>query len=679
MILYLDLETYSAIPIREGTYKYAANSEVMIVTWACDDGAVHAVDLTGKQESLEEVIGLIREATKVVIHNSMFDRNVLAAQGIIVPVEKIHDTMVQAYLHGLPGSLGKLCEIFNLQDDSKKDGGALINLFCKPRPKNQKLRRATRDTHPREWAEFIEYAVADIVATRSLYKKMPRWNCTDRESALWRADQRINDRGFCVDVALACGAVRAVDAYARILKAGTAESKSGLYVPSTTQGDKLLTHLLAEHHVSLPDLRAATIEKRLNDPELTDAVKELLRVRLESTTTSTSKYKALTKGVSKDGRLRGTSQFCGAFRTGRWAHRGFQPGNLPRPDMKQKEIDIGIQCLLQGGVDLAFANPMRVASNAIRGCIIAPEGKKLVIADLANIEGRVAAWLAGEDWKLDAFREYDAGRGPDLYIVAYAAAFQMLAEKVSKKQRQVGKVMELMLQYEGGVGAFLTGAATYGIDLEELAAAAKPSIPADVWAEASAFWDWCIETKRNTYGLPRETHMVCESLKRMWRRRHPGITSTWKAIKQAVVDVVTGVWESVEVGPLTITKEGPWLRIQLPSGRHLCYPAIRWHEEKLSYMGQNQYTRKWERLSTYSGKMFENIVQAVSRDILGEGIMNAEAAGFKVLLTIHDELLTETVIGTVDELCKLMCAVSPAYDGLPLAAAGFETQRYRKE
>ena len=678
MILYADLETYSETPIKDGTYKYAANAEIMIVTWACDDGAVNSADLTRKQGELELFASLMREADTIVFHNSMFDRNVLAANGVIVPTEKIHDTMVQAYLHGLPGSLGKLCEIFNLQDDSKKDGRALINLFCKPRPKNHKLRRATRDTHPREWSDFIAYAEADILATRALHKKMPRWNCTDRESALWRADQRINDRGFCVDGALARGAIRTVGDYQRVLaeetRAATADA-----VRSSTQRDLLLAHLLSEHGVDLPDMRSATLEKRLNDPELTDAVKELLRIRLESTTTSTSKYKALIKGANEDGRLRGTSQFCGAFRTGRWAHRGFQPGNLPRPDMKQKEIEVGIEALIHGGVDLAFANPMRVASNAIRGCIIAPPGKKLVIADLANIEGRVAAWLAGEEWKLEAFRAYDAKTGPDLYIVAYAAAFMMAAGDVTKMQRQVGKVMELMLQYEGGVGAFLTGAATYGIDLEELAAAAKPSIPADVWAEASAFWDWCIETKRNTYGLSREVHMVCESLKRMWRRRHPGITSTWKAIKQAVVDVVTGVRESVEVGPLTITKKGPWLRIQLPSGRYLCYPAIRWHEEKLSYMGQNQYTRKWERLSTYSGKLFENIVQAVARDILGEGIMNAEAAGFKVLLTVHDELLTETVTGTVDELCKLMCAVSPAYDGLPLAAAGFETQRYRKE
>ncbi|EMS7588384.1 DNA polymerase, partial [Salmonella enterica subsp. enterica serovar Newport] len=172
---------------------------------------------------------------------------------------------------------------------------------------------------------------------------------------------------------------------------------------------------------------------------------ELLAIRLQASTTSTSKYKSLMKGVSSDGRLRGTLQFCGASRTGRWAGRLFQPQNLPRPSLEQEQIDEGIEALKAGCADLLFDNIMELTSSALRGCIMAPEGKKLVVSDLSNIEGRKLAWLAGEQWKLDAFREYDEGTGPDLYKLAYARAFNISPDNVDKYQRQIGKVMELGL------------------------------------------------------------------------------------------------------------------------------------------------------------------------------------------------------------------------------------------
>ncbi|EMS7588382.1 DNA polymerase, partial [Salmonella enterica subsp. enterica serovar Newport] len=203
---------------------------------------------------------------------------------------------------------------------------------------------------------------------------------------------------------------------------------------------------------------------------------ELLAIRLQASTTSTSKYKSLMKGVSSDGRLRGTLQFCGASRTGRWAGRLFQPQNLPRPSLEQEQIDEGIEALKAGCADLLFDNIMELTSSALRGCIMAPEGKKLVVSDLSNIEGRKLAWLAGEQWKLDAFREYDEGTGPDLYKLAYARAFNISPDNVDKYQRQIGKVMELGLGFGGGVAAFLTFALVYGLDLDELANAALPNI-----------------------------------------------------------------------------------------------------------------------------------------------------------------------------------------------------------
>jgi DNA polymerase len=324
---------------------------------------------------------------------------------------------------------------------------------------------------------------------------------------------------------------------------------------------------------------------------------------------------------------------------------------------------------------------MELASSAIRSTIIAPPGKKLVVCDLANIEGRVAAWLAGEDWKLQAFRDYDAGTGPDLYIKAYAEAFKAVVEEVTKSQRQIGKVMELMLQYEGGVGAFLTGAATYRIDLDEMTRLAWPAIPEEIKIEARGFLEWTIKKKRSTFGLSDETFMCCDALKRLWRRAHPAISSYWKELKDAWIKACETPGNTIQCRRVTFRVDGLWLKIQLPSGRLLCYPSPRvGGDGTLSYMGVNQYSRKWQRIKTYGGKLLENITQAVARDVLAAGMVHAEGVGFEVILTVHDELVTEAELDrTLAQLSQCMSTVPEWAEGLPLAAAGFETYRYRKE
>jgi DNA polymerase len=336
---------------------------------------------------------------------------------------------------------------------------------------------------------------------------------------------------------------------------------------------------------------------------------------------------------------------------------------------------------------------MELASSAIRSTIIAPPGKKLVVCDLANIEGRKAAWLAGEDWKLQAFRDYDTilgydakgepiRKGPDLYVKAYAEAFKVVVEEVTKSQRQIGKVMELMLQYEGGVGAFLTGAATYRIDLDEMTRLAWPAIPEEIKAEARGFLEWMIKKKRSTFGLSDETFMCCDALKRLWRRAHPAISSYWKELRDAwkLVCETPGQW--FDVRRVSFRVDGLWLKIKLPSGRLLCYPSPRvGGDGTLSYMGINQYSRKWQRIKTYGGKLLENITQASSRDVLAFGMVHAEGVGFEVILTVHDELVTEAPDRpefSIDWLREIM-SDSPGWAlDLPLAAAGFECSRYRK-
>jgi len=629
---------------------------------------------------------LMDPAVLVCAHNSGFDRTILRH---VIPehcpaIPRWRDTMVRALAHSLPGRLDALCDLLKLDADKAKDkeGRQLVHLFCKPRPANSALRRATRETHPAEWARFVEYARRDIEAMREVDRLLPSWNYDGDELALWHLDQRINDRGFQVDTDLAHAAIRAVTREQAAL-ADRTHTLTGGDVASTTQRDALLRHVLAEHGVTLPDLQQSTIERRVNDPDLPPALRELLAIRLQASSTSTSKYKALTQAVSSDGRLRGTLQFNGASRTGRWSGRLFQPQNLPRPVLKQGAIDQGIDAMRADCEDLVVDDTMALASSAVRGCIVAPPGRKLVVADLSNIEGRVLAWLAGEEWKLQAFRDFDAGQGPDLYKLAYARSFGVAPDSVTKDQRQIGKVQELALGYEGGVGAFLTFAATYGIDLEAMAEHAIAGIPPHILDEARGALEWTRANKRPTFGLSDRAWLVCDSFKRAWRYSHPAIVSFWKDLQETVVFAVSRPGATFTCRKLKLRRDGAWLRVRLPSGRFLCYPSPQVDDAgKLSYMGTNQYTRKWSRLATYGGKCAENCTQAVARDVLAASMPAIEAAGYPIVLSVHDEILTEVPDRdefSVGQLAAMMSVVPPWAEGLPLAAAGFEAYRYRKD
>lgn len=691
--LFCDLETFSSVPINHGSHAYAEKVEIMLFAYAFGDEPPTVWDATEKDSPfpVELYEGLIDPERMTVWHNGAnFDRIMLKhASDIDLPIERIHDTMVQALAHGLPGGLGPLCSILNISEEESKDkrGKQLINLFCKPRPKSMKLRRATRETHPKEWGEFMDYAARDIPAMRAIYKKMPMWNYRGKERELWHLDQRINNRGIQVDTTLAREAIATVNRAQAILAERTREITDDA-VGSTTQRDKLIKYILREHGVDLPDLQASTLERRVNDQNLPEAVRELLAIRLQASTTSTTKYKALLNMVSSDGYLRGTTQFCGASRTGRWAGRGFQIHNLPSRGLpKAKEIEEGIEAILAGGADLVYRDVMKMVSAAIRGCLTARPGKKLVVSDLSNIEGRVAAWLAEEDWKLDAFRAVDAGAGADLYRLAYAKAFNIPLEQVDDgaekgPQRQIGKVMELMLSYEGGVGAFITGALTYDIDLDAMAEAAWDQIPERILGEAEQAWRWATK-KGKTFDLSQKTYMVCDALKRLWREAHPAINSNWALLDESARWAINNPGETLPCRRLKFRRDGAWLRMILPSGRAVCYASPRIDDRgRISYLGVNSYTRRWQRIGTYGGKIFENACQAVARDVMANNLPTMERCGFDILTTVHDEAVTEAVengVYTVEHLSKILATNPKWAPDLPLAAGGFESFRYRKE
>ena len=370
-ILWLDTETFSETPIKYGTYKYAENCEVDIFSYAVDDGPVKVIDCAnGPKGDLTVVQDVLHAYDVNVAHNAMFDRNALRLGNlkITTPIGKWRCSMVRAMAHGLPGGLDVLGAIVGIPLDQRKlkEGRALMQLFCKPMPKNSVLRRATKATHPKEWAAYLEYAAQDIVAMRAISAKLPSWNYTfdlpglgrprDVELAHWHRDQAINDRGFNVDMGLVEAALRAVDQEQARLKKHTREATGydgeGAGLGSTSQRDAMLLFLLKEHGVMLPDLKMATLERRLNDPDLDEGVKELLRVRLQVSSTSTSKYKSLKNGTQRSGRLGGTIQFDGASRTRRAAGRTFQPQNISRGTLSPSEVEAWVVILKAGAEDL---------------------------------------------------------------------------------------------------------------------------------------------------------------------------------------------------------------------------------------------------------------------------------------------------------------------------------------
>ncbi|MGY2429575.1 DNA polymerase [Pseudomonas tolaasii] len=329
-----------------------------------------------------------------------------------------------------------------------------------------------------------------------------------------------------------------------------------------------------------------------------------------------------------------------------------------------------------------MSNVMDKCSSAIRGVFIASAGKKFVVADLAGIENRVLAWLAGEAWKLEAFLDFDLRDGHDMYKLAYANAFGIDPASVDKHQRSIGKVLELMLGYAGGVGAYITGALTYRIDLEDMAEKAWDVIPVATRDEAASFLEWQLGQGKSQFGLSDRAFIVCDSFKRLWRTSNPSIVSYWKEIEGVCRSAIQNPGQTFTCRRHKVRRDGAWLRVMLPSGRYLCYPSPRVEDDgQITYMGVNQFTRKWERLRTYSGKICENLCQAVARDVLAYSMPSIEKAGYEIVLTVHDEIISEapdTDDYTHEHLAELMSAGCDWTEGLPLAAAGFEAYRYRK-
>lgn len=721
--LYCDLETFSAKDIRAGSHAYAADPSAEVLLWgyAIDDAPAKVWDVTAGPMPEELRVALDEVARKERRHvwqnGVMFDRVFLSyvMPEIELPMETLDDTMVMAYQAGLPGSLKELCQVFHLSADKAKDadGSRLIQIFCKPLPSTWKLDRATSKTHPEEWAKFVNYCRLDIESMREVYKKLPAFNRTAKERELQVLDATINMRGIGVDVEFAEAAIATAERAKKDIDKQVFKLTDGRVV-TAGQRDALIQFFFDKYRWQLKDMRKSELEKRMEDPDIPAEMKELIGLRLMGTKTSVQKYKRVVQGAV-DGRLRGCMQFRGASRTGRISGRTFQPQNLPRPLIKsQAEIEEIIEDTKLGILEICYDDVSVPLSSAIRSVIVPAAGNRLCVADFSNVEGRVLAWLAGEEWKLEAFREFDTlqtkngawalpyrdgwfqewavnekgdfiHKGHDLYKLTYARTFGIKPEDVTKDQRQMGKVLELALGYQGGPGAFATFAMNFGMDLDELAKTTEATIEESYWIESMGMLKWAKE-KKLIRGMSQKAWVACNAIKSAWRKANSEIESFWYSLAKACQSAIKAKGVAFSAGRIVCKVSGNYLLMRLPSGRYLVYPAPRLPEEgemcDFSFMGVNQYTKKWERIPTYSGKLAENSVQGAACDLLLEAGPRLEAAGYHIVMSVHDEYITEIKDDNTRnhrEMEKIMSDLPDWADGLPLVAAGFEAMRYRKD
>ena len=641
--IYLDTEVYSECDLsKAGAWVYSRHltTEVLLFTWAIDGQPVQMWDCTDKPFMPEALAAALGDPETILIaHNSQFDRWIIQnVLGIPTELTRWRCTMAKAYTMGLPGALGQLASALKLDDDSQKitDGKRLIRKFCMPQPKNRKVRRHTPQTDPEDWQKFCEYAIRDTHTLREIDKAIPAWNYRGDELATWHLDQKINDRGLPIDVHLAKKMAFICDGEVARLNSELAELTDGA-VTANTQRDKTLAWLKTQG-VDVSSFRKADVSELLARDDLPESARRVIEIRQEAGRSSTSKYVRIGQTVDpQDHRVRGAFQYGGAMRTLRWAGRLVQFQNFPRPTL---DGEVASKAVRNGAVDILYDNLMEVGASCLRSTVCASKGKKLVVGDYSNIEGRVLAWLAGEEWKLQAFRDFDKGIGHDLYKLAYARAFSVDPELVTDDQRFIGKVTELGCGFGGAVGAFAQMAANFGAE------------------------------------LPEE-----EALRavKAWRRANPKIVAWWYALEEAAIQALRTPGRGFSAGSVSFKKVDKWLLCKLPSGRFMGYYKARLiRGTKIQFQGLE--LGKWAYIDTYSGKIAENVTQATARDVMAGSMPKVEDGGYFVIGSVHDELLTEVdkSFGSPAGLERMMCK-TPAWTGeLPVSAKAYEGERYKK-
>ena len=655
----IDIETYSDVNIKKaGLYRYVQSPafRVLLFAYSFDDAEpvsgneVRAIDLArGEKIPLDVQIALFSPDIVKHAYNAAFEWYCLSKHFAVKEPEKWlpqwRCTMVHGLYCGLIGGLGKVGEALGLPADKQKDkiGNSLIAKFCVPGKNGLPTAPAQE---PQKWELFKSYCKQDVVTEMEVERRLSAFPVPDIVQRGWEQDMRVNLAGVRLDMDLAEGAKAYAAAELEALKEQLRQVTGVANPKSTAQMKSWLSEQLGEE---VTKLDKAAVEEYLDREYLPIKVRTALELKQRLGKTSVSKYTAMLDCVCPDGRIRGLLQYYGASRTGRWAGRLVQMQNLPRNYIE--ELDYARELVKTGRVGelaLVFRNVPDTLSQLIRTAFIPEEGHKFVVADFSAIEARVIAWLAGETWRMKAF-----ARGEDIYCASASRIFGVPVVKHGENGhlRQKGKVAELACGYGGGVPAMK---AMGGADMPE-----------------------------------SELKQIIND----WRRASPNIVRLWYALESAAMAAVrTGMPESA-AGLIFRYESGggmKFLTIQLPSGRKLFYAdpffaPNRFGNDSLHYYGAK--TGKWAELETYGGKLTENVVQAIARDCLAAALDNLEAAGYRIVMHIHDEVILDVPSdkADLDRVCRLMCARTPFAppiawaEGLLLNADGFVGEYYKKD
>ena len=643
--LSIDLETYSSADIgKTGVYRYSESPdfEILLFGYSIDGAPVQLVDLTCGERVPEEVRDALSDpsVTKWAF-NASFERICLSRwlglpSGTYLEPDQWRCSMIWSAYLGLPLSLAGVGAVLKLDKQKLDTGKDLIRYFCKPCRPTKKNGGRTRNLprhDPGKWEQFKSYNLRDVETEMEIQKKLARFPVPEFVWDEYHLDQEINDRGIRVDMQMVKNAIE-VDDWSHFDLTSQLQTLTALENPNSVAQMKAW---LTQHGMEIESLGKKEVATMLKDapPDMREAL--ILRQQLAKS--SVKKYQAMQNCVCADGRAHGMFMFYGANRTGRFAGRLVQLQNLPQNHMDDLEQARAlVRSADYDSLKLLYDSVPDVLSELIRTAFIPYEGGKFIVADFSAIEARVIAWMADEKWRLEVFRN-----GGDIYCASASQMFGVPVEKhgINGHLRQKGKIAELALGYGGSVGALKAmGALEMGIPEEEL----KPLVDA-------------------------------------WRDANPNITELWWDVDRSVKEAVD-LRTSSETHGIQFVYESGFLFICLPSGRRLAYvkPRIgenRFGGESVTYEGVGG-TKKWERLESYGPKFVENIVQALSRDILCYAMKTLRCCN--IVAHVHDEIIIEADPKvSLEAICEQMGRTPPWAKGLILRADGYETPFYKKD
>ena len=653
--LSIDIETRSSADIgKTGAYRYAQDDdfEILLIAYKYNDGEKVIIDVKQGEIVPEYFVSWLTDKNIIKhAYNAAFEWYCFNRAGLRTPIDQWQCDMIHGLYCGYPGGLAKIGDAIGLSEDKKKMsvGKALIRYFCVPQRATKKNggRKYNDPKHDLEkWALFKEYCLQDVETEWQIEKRLSLYPVPESEWHQWRMDVLMNAYGVRADIPVIKGAL-AINA--QVTERLTREAMLLTHLENPNSTSQLLVWL-SDHGVDTPNLQKETV-KELLKCDLSDDVRRVLGIRQQLGKTSIKKYVAMETALCRDERIRGLAQFYGANRTGRWAGRLVQLQNLPRNYLKTLDFarDLTKKAKTEM-LEIVYGDVQDTLSQLIRTAFIPSEGRKFVVADFSAIEARVIAWLAGEEWVNEVFATHGK-----IYEATASQMFHVPIEKIKKGNpeyslRQKGKVATLALGYQGGVNALIAmGALKMGLNESEL-----PDIVSR-WRQAN----------------PR--------IKDLWGKvENAAITAYRTAQPQAINNLIFSMESDLIYGQTFLT-------VQLPSGRKLYYPKpfLQVNDlgrDALHFYGTNQTTGKWGIVSTYGGKLTENIVQAVARDCLAVTLDRINRLGYQVVFHVHDEVIIDAPADlSVDTICDLMAEPIPWAPGLILKGAGFESQYYMKD